>query len=102
VWRFIHDLSFLHDFAQEPVAVVRSQTTLNLLWRPYDQVEHKRPFKRSDNSERRRTNVTRRHDDEQIDVAFLVRRAVGVGAEQNDSLRLKFLRDPTCEALDRR
>ncbi len=35
--------------------------------------------------------ISRRHNDQDIHVAVLVRFAVGIGAEQNDALGMKFL-----------
>lgn len=46
--------------------------------------------------------ISRRHDDEQIHVAVLVRLAVGVRAEQDDLVRMEAFRDLTRVATDDR
>ena len=46
-------------------------------------------------------HIVGRHDDEQIDIALVVRRAVGIGAEEDDLLRMEALGDLAREAPDR-
>jgi hypothetical protein len=87
----MENLSLLDDFSQEPI--VFAQATLDLLGRPNDQIERKGPLECSINPDGLVDHVVGWHDDQQIDVALDVRRAVSVGAEQEDLLRPEALGD---------
>jgi hypothetical protein len=89
VWRFIEHLALFHDLTQEPIAVPFLQTLLDLVGRSDVKVERERPLEREVNPDSLIDRISRRHDDQQIDVALLVRRAVSVGAEQDDLLRME-------------
>jgi hypothetical protein len=41
-----------------------------------------------------RSNITGRNDHKQIDIAILRRRAPGVGAEEDDPIRIEFVGQP--------
>jgi hypothetical protein len=47
-------------------------------------------------------HIVRRHDDQQIDVALRVRLAVGIGAEQDDLVRVEPFGNLPGKAPDRR
>jgi hypothetical protein len=47
-------------------------------------------------------DIVRRHDDQQIDVALRVRLAVGIGAEQDDLVRVESFGNLPGKAPDRR
>ena len=65
-------------------------------------VERERPFEHEIDPDGLIDGVARRHDDHQINVALLVRSAVGVGAEQDDLLRLEPFGNLARKAADRR
>jgi len=56
-------------------------------------IERKRPLERQVDADGLIDDVACGHDDHEIDVALLVRLAVGIGAEQDDFVRMKALRD---------
>lgn len=70
--------------------------------RANDEVQRKSSFDRQADFERLVELVAAGHDDEQIDVAVLVRPAVGVRAEEDDLLRLEFLGHLARKASDGR
>src|SRR5262249_21317456 len=74
----------------------------NLLRRADDQVLRESPLEGKADPDGLVRDAVRRHDDQQIDVTFGVRRPVGVGTEENDLLRMKALRNLTRKPPDRR
>ncbi len=61
----------------------------------------KQPLERSADTDGLSDHVVGRHDDQQIDIAFVVRPAVGIGAEQDDLVRMKPLGNLPGKAADR-
>src|SRR5713226_2543775 len=81
VRRFIQHFALLRDFVEEPIAIVRIfQTLSHLVRRANDHVQDERPLECVVDARRLIDRVAAWHDDQQIDVAFFVRRAVGVRA----------------------
>jgi hypothetical protein len=103
VWRFIQHLALGHDLIQEPVAILRVfQTLLDLVGCSHVNIEREGALKRAIDADGLIDGIARRHDDHQIDVALRVRRAVGIGAKEDDLVRLKPLGNLAREAADRR
>src|SRR5207248_1093545 len=91
---------FLHYFAQKPI--VLPQSTLDLFRGAHDQVQRESPLERPKDTNGLRVTVAGRHNHQQIDVALVVRRPVGIRAEEDDLLRLEALGDLAREAPDGR
>jgi len=102
VWCFIQDFALFHHLAQKPVAVIWPQTARDLGRRPHDHVKRERPVECEVDANRFGDGVGSRHDHEQIDVAFLVRNAVSIGAEKDDLVRVESFGDASREMPDRR
>src|SRR5438270_8335842 len=78
VWRFIKDLALFHYLVQAPVAIILAQSLFDLPGCPDNQIKRKWPLKGQVDANRLRNRVARRHDDEQVNVAFFMRRAIRV------------------------
>ena len=78
-----------HDFAEKRVTLCQSSAKIPRC--THENVEWKWRVAGPFDFNRLIKLVTRRHDDEDIDVAVLVRGAVGVRAEQDDLLRIEAL-----------
>ncbi len=102
VWRFIQDLAFCYDLADEPITVVFSDGIFNLLGSSDNQVERERLFKRRANAHRLIDGVPRLHDDQKIHITFRVRRPVRVRAKQNDLFGVKSAANAARKPLDGR
>jgi hypothetical protein len=102
VWRFIEHLSFLHHLAEKPVAVVGANFPIDLPWRADHEVQFERFLERAGNPDCLFDHVSGRHDHQEVDIALGVRPAIGVGAEEDDLLRMEPLGNPPGEAADRR
>ena len=96
----IKNLAFFGDLAEEPIVLF--QTTFDLLRRANNDGVRKQPFERSGDSDSLINHVVGRHDHQQVDVAFGVRLAVGVGAEEDDLFRMETFGNLSREAADRR
>ena len=64
------------------------------------QIDRKRTLKGAIDADGLIDGIARWHDDHQIDVALRVRPAVGIGAEQDNLIRMKPLRNLAGEASD--
>ena len=77
------------------------QSPGEILWGSNEQIHCEGPRNFEANSHRLIVLIPARHHDEDIDIAVGVRRAVGVGAEQNDFVRLVSLGDFAGELANR-
>jgi hypothetical protein len=102
VWRFIQHLTLLDDLAQEPIAIIFFQALFHLVRGADVDIERERTFESQFDADGLVNGIPRRHDDQQIDVALLVRLAVGVRAEEDDLDRVKPFGNLTSETADRR
>src|SRR5262249_1927316 len=100
VWRFIKHLALFDHLAQEPVIIF--QTPLDLFRGADVEVEREYPVERRADPDGLSDHVVRRHDDHQVNIALVVRRAISVGAEKDDLLWAEALGDLPREAPDRR
>lgn len=73
--------------------VAEFQPLLQLLRSPHDQIQGKLTIEFHADRHRLIDFVTRRHDDEQVNIAVPVSSAFGIGTEQDHPLRLKALDD---------
>ena len=78
-------------FAQAPFQIRR---------RAHDQVHRERRRHRQSNADRLIMLVARRHNNQDIDIAIRVRRAISIRTKQNDLVRSKLRSDPAREAAD--
>jgi hypothetical protein len=95
---FIEGFPLAYDLNQKALALCQPPLQVSRL----EDVQIQRELRRhlAPNLKRLIEFVPARHDDQDIHIAIGVRRAVGVGAEQDDLVRLKALRHLAGEAAN--